>query len=286
MTSYKLHRINSFTTTALTGNSTVCITNADSLTVEQMKAIAREMSVPETSFVLKAGDKDALFRLHFYTPNGFSVPLCGHGTIGALRSLVAEGFKQTNFNIETLSGLVPVEIDYTNNEPKFTLVVAKYKLELGPVYVVEDLTSNVGINFDLVDHDKPVMWDKVYNYVFLVAKSVNSLHQIKPDMVAMAKFCAKDKFDICIIAKGQDNIIHSRCFAPICGIDEDPATGSLACGLYFYGVKQGLITTNKITIKQGEAIGRLSQLYVEKFGDDAVRVSGYAYHLYQTQLLL
>lgn len=92
MTSHRLHRVNSFTTTALTGNSTVCVTNADNLTVEQMKAIAKEMNVPETSFILKTKNKDALFKIHFYTPIGTMVPLCGHGTIGALRSLVAEGF--------------------------------------------------------------------------------------------------------------------------------------------------------------------------------------------------
>lgn len=283
---YQLHRINSFTTTPLTGNSTVCITNADGLTTDQMKAIAKEMNVPETSFIFKVCDKDALFRIQFYTPIGTIVPFCGHGTIGALRSLVAEGFKQTKFNVETLVGLIPVEIDYTNSEPKFTLTVANHKLEDSPVYLVGDLLGACAIRPNLVDHDKPVMWDKIYNYVFLVAASVESLHKIEPDMKHMAKFCSKDKFDICIITKGKDNFIHARCFAPVCGIDEDSATGSMCCSLYFYGVKQGLISTNDIIVKQGEALGRTSTLYVQNVDDNSVKVSGNAVHLYQTELKL
>lgn len=166
------------------------------------------------------------------------------------------------------------------------MVIAKHKLELGPVYIVEDLTGNCGINPSLINHDIPVMWDRVYNYVFLVANNVDNLHKIEPDMKHMAKFCAKDKFDICIIAKGKDNIIHARCFAPVCGIDEDAATGSAMLGLFTYAVKQGLIVTNDIIVKQGEAMERTSTLYVSKIDDSSVKVSGQVVHLYQIELKL
>src|ERR1700733_1589477 len=86
---YKIHHIDSFTNVMFGGNPTVTVLNADSLTDEEMKKIAREMNLSETGFVLSSQKAD--FRLRFFTPPGDEIKFCGHATVGALCAIAREG---------------------------------------------------------------------------------------------------------------------------------------------------------------------------------------------------
>src|SRR5439155_21208566 len=69
----------------------------------------------------------------------------------------------------------------------------------------------------------------------------------------------------------------ARLFAPAAGIAEDPATGSAAGPLGAYLVHHGIISSGRLTISQGEEIGRPSTLEVdvEPDGDAlSIRVGG------------
>jgi trans-2,3-dihydro-3-hydroxyanthranilate isomerase len=69
----------------------------------------------------------------------------------------------------------------------------------------------------------------------------------------------------------------ARLFAPVAGIEEDPATGSAAGPLGAYLVHHSVTPSGRLTISQGAEIGRPSTLVVdvEPDGDDlAVFVEG------------
>jgi trans-2,3-dihydro-3-hydroxyanthranilate isomerase len=58
MRTYKIHHIDSFTNQLFGGNPTVTVLNADSLTEQEMKKIAREMNLSETGFILPSKKAD------------------------------------------------------------------------------------------------------------------------------------------------------------------------------------------------------------------------------------
>ena len=69
----------------------------------------------------------------------------------------------------------------------------------------------------------------------------------------------------------------ARLFAPVAGVDEDPATGSAAGPLGAYLVHHGVIPSGRLTISQGIELGRPSTLIVDVERQDgalAVYVEG------------
>lgn len=72
------YTLNSFAKTKEGGNPAGVVTNADSLSEEEMRKIAAVLGFSETAFVLKSNAAD--FKVRFFTPNE-EVDLCGHATI-------------------------------------------------------------------------------------------------------------------------------------------------------------------------------------------------------------
>ena len=59
---HRFHTLDVFTTTRFQGNPLAVFTDGDSLSNDQMQAIAREMNLAETVFVQKPTDERALAR--------------------------------------------------------------------------------------------------------------------------------------------------------------------------------------------------------------------------------
>ena len=76
-----------FTDRAFAGNPLAIIPDGSGLSTEQMQAIAQEMNLSETTFVLPAEDLSATIRLRIFTPVK-ELPLAGHpvGSWYTLRS--------------------------------------------------------------------------------------------------------------------------------------------------------------------------------------------------------
>ena len=86
-----------------------------------------------------------------------------------------------------------------------------------------------------------------------------------------------------------DNQIHTRMFAPLYGVPEDPATGSANSCLAGYLVKHRYFNTDTIDIQveQGYEIGRPSRLYLKAKGRDEhidVQVGGKVFPIARGQL--
>ena len=77
-----------------------------------------------------------------------------------------------------------------------------------------------------------------------------------------------------------DALIHARNPFPVGGVVEDPATGASAAALGGYLRDSGLRNAPfKITIRQGETMGRPSVLLVDVPEQGGVRVTGFATNL-------
>ncbi|HTS00715.1 MAG TPA: PhzF family phenazine biosynthesis isomerase, partial [Bacteroidota bacterium] len=114
-------QVDAFTETPLTGNPAGVVVKADGLTDRQMQMVAREMSVPETAFILPPTMPGADLRIRWFSPT-VEVPLCGHATIASFHALAEsnmcgmENPGAYSFNLETRSGILPVEVTKTRDE--------------------------------------------------------------------------------------------------------------------------------------------------------------------------
>ncbi len=75
MRKFPLHWVDAFTNQKLGGNPCAVILDADPLSAEEMQAVAREINLSETAFVLKSDRADS--RARYFTPQG-ELPFAGH----------------------------------------------------------------------------------------------------------------------------------------------------------------------------------------------------------------
>jgi predicted PhzF superfamily epimerase YddE/YHI9 len=176
---------------------------------DRMQAVAREMNLSETAFVVSRPGED--HDLRWFTPTE-EVDLCGHATLAAAHVLGGQARFQTRSGLLTCTsaGEGWIEMDFPADPPAAADVSGA---QLG----IEDARwcgrSRVDLLVELPD-----------------AASVRSL---VPDLPRIA---AAGTRGVLITAAGDREGIDcvSRFFAPNVGIPEDPATGSAHCVLAVY----------------------------------------------------
>ena len=99
-----------FTKTPLRGNSLAVFPEPDGLTEPQMQAIAGEMNLSETVFVLPPTHGRDAARLRIFTPRR-ELPFAGHPTIGAARWLADNRELGDAFSIEEQIGRIAIRCD-------------------------------------------------------------------------------------------------------------------------------------------------------------------------------
>ncbi|MFN8622761.1 MAG: PhzF family phenazine biosynthesis protein [Chloroflexota bacterium] len=91
---FRFRQVDVFTDRPLAGNPLAVFPEAEGLTDDEMQALAREMNVSETCFVLPptpAGAAEgAAYRVRIFTP-GVELPFAGHPSVGTAWLLASEG---------------------------------------------------------------------------------------------------------------------------------------------------------------------------------------------------
>lgn len=82
--------VDAFTDRPLTGNPAAIVFDADDLEPFTMQAVAREMNLSETVFVLSADRTDADYRVRIFTPRS-ELPFAGHPTLAAAFAMLVTG---------------------------------------------------------------------------------------------------------------------------------------------------------------------------------------------------
>lgn len=108
----RFKQVDVFSSVPLKGNPLAVIFDADSLSDEQMSAMARWTNLSETTFVLQPTDPTADYRVRIFTPDT-EFPFAGHPTLGTAHALLEAGLqpKRPGFLIQQCGvGLVPVNM--------------------------------------------------------------------------------------------------------------------------------------------------------------------------------
>jgi trans-2,3-dihydro-3-hydroxyanthranilate isomerase len=258
-----------FTDRPLTGNQLAVFTDAREIPEQVMQPLAREMNLSETVFVLpKEGDGDV--RVRIFTPT-LELPFAGHPILGTAFVLAAP-LQRDRIVLETLSGLVPVELERDGPRIVFgwmTQPVPTWK----PFRQEAELFAALGVERS----ELPVEEYDVGPHVYVALESADQVAALQPDLSALARLDAVG-FNCFAPADGG---WKTRMFAPGFGVPEDPATGSAAGPLSVHLARHGRIGWGEeIEISQGAEIGRPSRLHARVHGSpdriEKVEVGGSA----------
>ncbi|MDF9798757.1 PhzF family phenazine biosynthesis protein [Catalinimonas alkaloidigena] len=256
-------QIDAFTDKLFGGNpAAICITSApleDSL----MQQIAIEMNLSETAFLVK---KDKGFHLRWFTPAN-EVELCGHATLASAYLLWDMGLLSSDETavFYTLSG----ELRASKEHDK---IVLNFPATPAQAIAQEEIKA-------LFDTEIKFLGKNDYDYL-VVLENVEEVRRLKPDFNRMAEI---DCRGIIVSASSthSDYDIISRFFAPACGINEDPVTGSAHCTLAPYWSE----ILGKKMLKAHQASARGGDLELEYLGE-RVKLKGKAVAVMQGELFL
>jgi len=272
MNTIAVKHIDAFTSNPFAGNPAAVVLAADELTEEQMQAVAREMNLSETAFVLPPSNKHADLRIRWFTPTN-EVDLCGHATIASFHALAEEnmyGMKKNgpySFRLQTASGILGVVVNKENGctTVKFTLPMPQF---VKTYSLKTDFFAALGIQDSDFDKRLPCV---ISTNAYLPVRRLSVLYEMQPDFELMKVVLRHKKLlGVCVFSTEtveRSSTFHSRFFAPNDGINEDPVTGSANGPLGIYMVEQGLVGKSDGLIEmigeQGDVIGRPGRVRVE-----------------------
>lgn len=178
-----------------------------------MQRVACEMNQAETAFLVRVGDA---YELRWFTPK-VEVDLCGHATLASAHVLWTQNFASAAvLRFDTRSGLLTaarrgheIELDFPVKPDQ-------------PAEPPPELLSALGTNARYVGRNQ-------FDYLVEV-ESETALRGLAPDMTRLATLPVRGVIVTSRSANSAFDFV-SRFFAPACGVNEDPVTGSAHCCL-------------------------------------------------------
>lgn len=296
MATFPFFQVDAFTHTPLQGNPCAVIFDADPLTDTQMLAVAREMNLSETAFVIQTDEAD--FAARYFTP-AEEIPMAGHPTIATIFALhhqgriPMEGLK-TTVNLKLPAGLIPVTL-YADGGGRLTFIeMTQLKPEFLRVYEPGDVLPVFNLDEDdlmpeaviqTVSTGTPQLMIPLQDHQSLRKASLNvkaySRLRSEGDFFSPHLFCL-------------DGVREGHTFARHFGVPpdtpEDPFTGSATGGMAAYLWHYGLIPDSEFIAEQGHWMSRpgFAKVRVEgpRHNIENVKVAGRAAMVLQGRLEL
>lgn len=214
----KIFQVDSFSNRLFAGNPAgVCLLDAP-VPDAWMQAVAREMNLSETAFVLP--EKEG-FRLRWFTP-AVEVDLCGHATLASAHTLWEQGilaasepalfFTRSGRLICTRRGDW-IWMDF----PAQPAAAADLPADLLPALGIE----------------RALFTGRNVRDAFIEVDDENIVRELAPDFASLR---AGGVPGVIVTARSRsvEHDFISRFFAPLLGVDEDPVTGSAHTALAPY----------------------------------------------------
>lgn len=244
------------------GNPAPIVVDASGLDSEAMRLIAARHG-HESAFVLPERD-GCDYQFRFFVPN-HEMEMCGHATLGAVWLLDRlRQLPRSTVSIATLSG--PVQARVVGGQ-------ASVSQPRGWCNNVEDAGAVLDVlglrPSDLMDR-APVNAATSRVKTLVPLRSVESLNNLRPDFARIASVCdaigSTGLYPFAVVDPDQA-IFSARQFPRSSGYPEDAATGIAATALAWGAWEFGLTSKQRLVVRQGETMGRPSQITVERDGD-------------------
>ena len=292
--SYPLWQVDVFTETPLEGNPLAVIPDARGLSRDEMQAIAREMNLSETTFVLPAEVDGADYFTRIFTPRS-ELRFAGHPTVGTAHVLLEAGRLKApgdSFTLhqQTHAGVQPIDVHCDERGRSYTMTQPTPTFAALPG--AEKLLRALGVSSEqLIATPLTVSVGVAWHVVALA--DLQTVSSLLPDMTALAEFEAETGVAttvFCREAADPECSVRVRSFAPGDGITEDPVCGSGNGCVGAYIAHSGLADAPlEYRAEQGIEMGRPGRLQVRIEQEESgyrVQVGGRAVSLFEGTLSL
>ncbi|MFL5560813.1 MAG: PhzF family phenazine biosynthesis protein [Gemmatimonadaceae bacterium] len=268
MRTYAFVTVDVFTDRRFGGNPLAVFPDAQGLSDVEMQALATELNLSETTFVLPPEKPEHTARVRIFTRTA-ELPFAGHPNVGTAFVLATGGRVASEpLAFEERAGLVTVELQ---RDTAAAVVGATIEAPR-PLFLGEEVPANtvarcVGLASEdvLVTTHAPV-WASVGNPFVIAEVTPEALRRAVPDLRqfrdAIARRPTADgRWSIFVYAR-DGSLLRARMFAPLSGTIEDPATGSANAPLGALLLARGSGDHASYEIMQGVEMGRPSLLHV------------------------
>ena len=295
---YEFVQLDVFTQTPLTGNALAVFTDGHGLTDEKMQALAREMNLSETTFILprdpaaeaREGKKVRIFTV------AEELPFAGHPTLGTALHLYAsdsapDSKESAEIALDLKAGKIPVRFtansEHAGRDRADGQVFGEMRQrdpEFGVTFSREEVARVIAIAADEIPAEWPIQIVSTgLPFAIVAVRNSETLTNLNFPPAQAAEFLkdtdAKFFYFICPERREKNQLeVQARMF--FYG-GEDPATGSAAGCAAAWMAQHGIAKSDEqVVIRQGTAIRRPSEMYVRAKRDGQritnVRVGGYA----------
>jgi trans-2,3-dihydro-3-hydroxyanthranilate isomerase len=306
---YEFVQVDVFTKTALTGNPLAIFPDARGLSDEQMQAIAREMNLSETTFILPREPRveaEKGTRVRIFTVEE-ELPFAGHPTLGTSLYLYSTAASTGPDEISLDLNVGKIDIRFRpDTKEKNSRVAGNVFGEMGqcdPEFTRtlprDEIAAVLRGGADQIASEWPIQIVSTgLPFGVVPIRDANALTNLKPDLAKVSAVLEGTGARFCyFIAPAESRNwrkVRARMF--FYG-GEDPATGSAAGCAVSWMVRYGLAKSDEqIVIHQGVEARRPSEIFVRATGDGPsrtgtekvtnVRVGGYAVEVLRGTLSL
>ena len=272
-----------FTTRALEGNSLAVFPNGRGLTDDQMQALAREMNLSETTFILPRDaevERERGVRVRIFTVQE-ELPFAGHPTLGTAFQL--RGTSHTpEIVLDLKVGKVPVRFEDAPGQPAFG-EMSQMDPQFGPTHEAEAVARAAGLSAGTIDSSLPVQTVSTgLPFTIVPVRTLDLMRNLHLDLAGasqyLERFEGKFFYFVCRETVDPAARLHARM---LFYNGEDPATGSAAGCTAAWMVAHGVAKPDeRVLIEQGMEMQRASRIFVRASRSDDrvvnVRVGGNA----------
>jgi PhzF family phenazine biosynthesis protein len=264
---YRILNVFTFDGGRLSGNPLCVFEDGSQVDPATMQALARQMNLSETTFILPSKRAAALVRI--FTPT-YEMPFAGHPTLGTAHVCRALGLGGNQLGLEMRAGIIPV----TSNGDHWTLRATPSTSRL-----VESGAQEIARLLGLESGDigfQPLWLKAGREQLIIPLTSEAAVRRARPRPEMFEKLRSVDGAGQALVfaSTGGKKIISRFFFPDGAAILEDPATGSACANLGGWFLAMGRRPPLDFEVSQGELVGRPSLLKLEVNTDNEVFVGG------------
>jgi len=274
---YNYYIADVFTRQIFNGAQIAVFPNADGLSDQQMKLVARELNLTETVFVFHPESESTTRKMRIFSPLG-EIDFAGHPIIATAYVLGSCGDIKLTEAITPVvfeQNVGPIDVNISANQGKpffvqFSRKVTSLVDRFAPTD--EELASFLSIQQSELDHKKysPRLVSCGFPYLIVPVWSYETVRKAKFNYSAWSQSIAPQTaaLEILLFAPKTpfvDSDFNARLLGPRIGIHEDPPIGSAmpAFASYLCSFEHIQKGTHAFAVDRGDALSRRSVLNVE-----------------------
>jgi len=261
-----------FTSRPLEGNPLAVFTDGRGLSDAEMQALAREMNLSETTFVLPrdaAIEREQGVKVRIFTV-AEELPFAGHPTLGTAAA-IRNGRQQVDLDLKV--GKIPVR--FTEEEPGGLFGEMRQRdPEFGSIHRREDIARATGLRLSDIADDLPIQTVSTgVAFAIVPLRSLAAIGQLSLRWDAMSEYLERSDAEFLYFVSRETTGPAARLHARMIFYNgEDPATGSAAGCAAAWMVRHDLARAEeRVLIEQGIEMRRPSRILV-RAGRDGDRV--------------